>query len=82
MEYTWKCKVRYIEKAVAAFNIRLNNHWKGVDNPNSNPVDLYFRKPGYPFNLHTKLTSFEQMSNTHTTNKATLKLPLKHCKDF
>ena len=60
MEYAWKCKVRYIEKAAAAFNIKLNNHRKGVDNLKSNPVDLYFRELRYSFNLPAKFTSFEQ----------------------
>ena len=66
MECAWKCKVRYIEKAVVVLNIRLNNHWKGVDNLKSNPVDLYFRELRYSFNLPAKFTSFEQLNQVLT----------------
>ena len=33
------CKVQYIEKAETAFNIKLNNHRKDVNNPKSIPAD-------------------------------------------
>ena len=50
------CKVQYVGKAERAFNVRLNNHRKDVDNPKSIPADLHFRKPGHSFNLHAKVT--------------------------
>ena len=40
------CKIQYVGKAETAFNIRLNNHRKDVNNPKSIPADLHFRKPG------------------------------------
>ena len=72
MEYA-SCKVQYVRKAETAFNIRLNNHRKHVNNPKSIPTDLHFRKPGCSFNLHAKFTLIEQLSNIHTTDKETLK---------
>ena len=75
-------KVQYARKAETAFNIRLNNHRKDVNNPKSIPADLDFRKPGHSFNLHAKFTLIEQLSNTHTTDKDTLKFRLKHSEDF
>ena len=75
-------KVQYARKAETAFNIRLNNHRQDVNNPKSIPADLDFRKPGHSFNLHAKFTLIEQLSNTHTTDKDTLKFRLKHSEDF
>ena len=76
------CKIQYVGKAETAFNIRLNNHRKDVNNPKSIPADLRFRKPGHSFNLHAKFTLIEQLSNIHTTDKETLKYQLKRCEDF
>ena len=67
------CKIQYVGKAETAFNIRLNNHRKDVNNPKSIPADFHFRKPGHSFNLHAKFTLIEQLSNIHTTGKETLK---------
>ena len=76
------CKIQYVGKAETAFNIRLNNHRKDVNNPKSIPANFHFRKPGHSFNLHAKFTLIEQLSNIHTTNKETLKFRLKCCEDF
>ena len=76
------CKIQYVGKAETAFNIRLNNHRKDVNNPKSIPADFHFRKPGHSFNLHAKFTLIEQLSNIHTTDKETLKFRLKRCEDF
>ena len=82
--YLMECtsyRVQYVGKAVTAFNIRLNNHRKDVNNPKSIPADFHFRKPGHSFNLHAKLTLIEQLSNTHTGDKDTLKSRLKRRED-
>ena len=76
------CKSKYVGKAETAFNIRLNNHRKDVNNPKSIPADFHLRKPGHSFNLHAKLTLIEQLSNIHTTDKGTLKFRLKRREDF
>ena len=67
------CEVQYVGKAETAFNIRLNNHRKDVNNPNSIPADLHFRKLGHSFNLHAKFTLIKQLSNIYTTDKEILK---------
>ena len=41
------CKIQYVGKAETAFNIRLNNHRKDVNNPKYSPAVLHFRKPGH-----------------------------------
>ena len=71
------CKVQYVGKAETAFNIKLNNHRKDVNNPKSIPADLHLRKPGHSFNPHAKLILIEQLRNIHTTDKETLKFRLK-----
>ena len=75
------CKVQYVRKAEAAFNIKLNNCRKDVSNPKSTPADLHFRKPGDSFSLHPKFTLIEQLSN-HTTDKDILKFRLKYREHF
>ena len=57
------CRVQYVGKAETAFNIRLKNHRKDVNNPKSIPADLHFRKPEHSLNLHAKFTLIEQLSN-------------------
>ena len=76
------CRVQYVGKAETAFNRRLNNHRKDVNNPKSIPADLNFRKPGHSFNLHAIFTLIEQLSNIHKTNKDNLKFRLKRREDF
>ena len=75
-----KSKVQYVGKAEIAFNIRLNNHRKYVNNPKSVPADFHFIKPGHSFNLHAKFTLIEQLSNFYTTEKDTLKFRSKRVK--
>ena len=67
------CEVQYVGKSETAFNIRLNNHRKDVNNPKSIPVDLHFRKLVHSFNLHAKFTLIKQLSNIYTTDKEILK---------
>ena len=76
------CKIQYVGKDETAFNIRLSNHRKDVNNPKSIPADFHFRKPEQSFNLHEKLTLIEQLSNIHTTDKETSKFRLKRREDF
>ena len=75
-------KVQYVPKAETAFNIRVNNYRKDVNNPKSIPADLHFRKPGHSFNLHAKFKLIEQLSTIHTADKDTLKFQLKRRADF
>ena len=63
------CKVQYLGKAETAFNIRLNNHRKDVNNPKSIHADLHLRKPGYLLNLHAKFALIEQLSNINHNHK-------------
>ena len=70
------CKIQYVGKAEAAFNMILNNHRKEVNNPKSILVDFHFRKPGHLFNLLAKVTLIEQLNNIHKTDKETLKFQL------
>ena len=67
------CKVQYIGKAKAPFNIRLNNQRKDVSNPKSILADLHFKTSGHSFNMHAKFTLIEQLSNIDTADKDTLK---------
>ena len=76
------CKIQYVGQAETAFNIRLNNLGKDVNNLKSIPADFHFRKPGHSFNLHAKFTLIEQLSNIHTTDKETLTFRLKRREDF
>ena len=76
------CKIQYVGKVETAFNIRLNNYKKDVNNPKSISADFHFRKPRHWFNLHAKFTLIEQLSNIHTTDKETLKFRLKRREDF
>ena len=76
------CKVQYAGKAETTFNIRLNNHRKDVNNPNSIPVDLHFRKPGHSFNLHAKFTLIEQLRTIDTIDKDTIKCRSKCREDI
>ena len=76
------CRVQYDGKAETAFNIRLNNDRKDVNNPKSIPTDLHFKKHGHSFNLHAKFILIEQLSNIHTTDKNILKFRLKRREDF
>ena len=75
-------QIQYVGKAETAFNIRLNNHRKDVNNPKSIPAKFHLRKPEHSFNLHAKFTLIEELSNTHTTDKETLKFQLKRREDF
>ena len=63
------CKIQWVGKAETAFDIRLNNHRKDVNNPKSIPAHFHFRKPGNPFNLHAKFTLIEQWSNIHAADR-------------
>ena len=69
-------------KSWTAFNVKLNNHRKDINNPKSIPADFHFRKPGNSFNLHAKHTLIEQLSNIDTAVKETLKFQWKRREDF
>ena len=75
-------KAHYVGQAETAFNIRLNNYRKVVNNPKLIPANLNFRKLGQSFNLHARFTLIEQLSNIHKTNKDAIKLLIKRREDF
>ena len=76
------CKIQYVGKAETAFNIRLNNHRKDVNNPKSILANFHFKKSGDSFSLHAKFILIKQLNNIHTTDKETLKFRLKRREDF
>ena len=57
------CQVQYVGKAETAFNIRLNNHRKDVNNLKSILVVLHFIKSGHSFNVHAKFIWIKKLSN-------------------
>ena len=75
------CNIQYVGKAETAFNKRLNNHRKDVNNPKYIPADFHFRKPGHSFNLHAKFELLEHLSNIHITDMETSKFQLKRRED-
>ena len=73
------CKLQYIRKSDASFNIRLNNHWKDGSSPKAILACIHFRKEGHNF---CQFTLIEQLNETENASKATLKLRLKQTKSF
>ena len=55
--------IQYIGKALAEFNIRLNNHRKDVNRQNAPQIDQYFKLPNHNFNQHARFTLIEQLDN-------------------
>ena len=63
------CNKQNAGKSETTFNLKLNNHRKGVNNQNSLQADQQFRLPGHNFNKHAKFTSIEQVNNTNIDKK-------------
>ena len=65
MEYTLR-KKKYVRKAEAAFNIRLNNHTNDVKNPHLKTILAYkhFLEKNHNFNKNTKFIIINQLTNT------------------
>ena len=58
------CNIQYVGKSETNFNIRFNNHWKGVRHQKAIPACVQFRKEGHNFIQHAKFTLIEQLSET------------------
>ena len=65
-----------------AFNIKLDNHKKDVNNPKSIPANFHLKKHGYLFNLNFKIVLMEPLIIINRTIKDTLKFRFKHREDF
>ena len=70
---------QYTGKSEAAFNLRLDIHWKDVNKRNSFQADQHFRLPGHNFNKQAKLTLIELLNDTNI-DKELLKYRLKNVK--
>ena len=66
------CKIQYLGKTEAAFNIRLNNHGKDVKDHKAIPVDKHFNQTGHNFNLHAKFIIIEQLQDIEKTSNEIL----------
>ena len=58
------CNIQYVGKSETNFNIRFNNHWKGVRHQKAIPACVQFRKEGHNFIQHAKFTLIEQLTET------------------
>ena len=52
--------LQYAGKSKTSFDIRFNNHRKGVSNPKAIPACVYSRKEGHNFMQHANFTLIEQ----------------------
>ena len=75
------CNKQYTGKSQTDFNLRLNNHQKDVNKPNSLQADQHFRLAGHNFNKHTEFTLIEHSNDTNI-DKELLKYRLKIREDF
>ena len=73
--------VRYLGKAEAEFNIRLNNHQKDVCKPDAIPASRYFSGKNHNFYSHTKFILIEQMRHINI-DKEKIKERLKQRENF
>ena len=72
------CKIQYVGKFEASFNIRLNNHRKDIKKANAIEACKYFNNNG----RHGKFIINEQLRNINTTPTETLKLRLEDRESF
>ena len=70
------CNKQYRSKSETTFNLRLENHWKDVNEQNLLQSDQHFRLPGHNFSTYTKFTLMEQLNDTNI-DKELLKYRLK-----
>ena len=64
------CRIQYVEKAEAAFNLRLNNHKKDTEKPNSILACKHFEKKGHNFNKHAKFIIIDKLVNLHGSKES------------
>ena len=58
------CNKQYVGKAETNFNIRLNNHQKGVQKNDAIMACKHFEQESHNFNKHAKFTIIYQSTNT------------------
>ena len=76
------CKIQYVEKSEASFNIRPNNHRKDLKKPNAIQACKHFNKNEHTFSKHGKFIIIEQLRNINTSPTETLKLRLRERKNI
>ena len=59
------CKMQYVGKAETAFNLRLNNHRKDTEKPNSILTCKHFQEQGYNFKKHAKFIIIDKLVNLY-----------------
>ena len=64
------CKMQYVRKAEAAFNLRLNNHRKDTKKPNSILACKNFQEKEHNFNKHAKFIIIDKLVNLHSSKEA------------
>ena len=60
------CRIQYIGKSEAEFDIRLNNHHKDVNRKNATQADQHLKLPNHNFNQHARFTLIEQLETLKT----------------
>ena len=64
------CKMQYVGKAETAFNLRLTNHRKDSNKPNSILACNHFQEQGCNFNKHGKFIIIKRLVNLHSSKEA------------
>ena len=67
-------KIQYVRKSKIPFDLRLNNHRKDVNNPRTIQVYHNFKTHGHNFMKHAKFTLMEELSETSSLSRDTLRL--------
>ena len=80
MIYTICCKILYDGKSETSFNLRLNDHRKGVESSDATGACKHFNSKKHWFNKHAKFILTERIKNSKTTSTETLKIRLKERK--
>ena len=59
------CKIQYVGKEEAPFNIRINNHRKYANGSNSKAISafIHFKQSGHNFSKRAKFILIEQINN-------------------
>ena len=64
------CKMQYVGKAETAFNLRLNNHRKNTDKPNSFLTCKHFQEKGRNFIKHAKFIIIDKLVKLRGSKEA------------
>ena len=75
------CNLQYVDKNETPFNIRLNNHRKGVKDPKATLADKHFQRNGHRFNEHARFTIIYRLTNINL-NKEILRERLIQRENF